>query len=109
ARDANVVRFKGREPVNPESWRLEVVSAVRYVYKAFLGDEGDVLRSVERVRPDIILLGPDQVFNEEDLVRELRNRNLGNITIMRMPTRIDNYSTTGVIRRILDRYCLDRF
>ncbi|MEM4965969.1 MAG: DUF357 domain-containing protein [Sulfolobales archaeon] len=109
ARDANVVRFKGREPVNPESWRLEVVSAIRYVYKAFLGDEGDVLKSVERVRPDIILLGPDQVFNEEDLVRELRNRNLGDITIIRMPTRIDNYSTTGVIRRILDRYCLDRF
>lgn len=106
ARDANSLKYKGREPINPEYWRLEVVSSIRYVYQAFLGDEEDIIRSVEKVKPDVIMLGPDQRFDERDLVRELRDRGLENISIVRLSEKIYNYSTTGVIRKILDRYCI---
>jgi FAD synthetase len=74
ARDVNVVRVKGREPVLDELSRLKVVSSIRYVYEAFLGDEVDMFRSVERVKPHVIVLGPDQPFKEEEVVGEVERR-----------------------------------
>lgn len=60
ARDKNSEKIKGRKPINDENQRLEVIKSVKYVYDAFLGDEKDFLKSVERVKPNIIVLGPDQ-------------------------------------------------
>lgn len=74
ARDSTVERVKGRRPILNEKSRLYVVSSVRYVYEAFLGSENDFLDSVERVRPDIIVLGPDQMFDEEELARAVEAR-----------------------------------
>ncbi len=74
ARDVNVVRIKEREPVLDELSRLQVISAIRYVYEAFLGDERDIFKSVERVKPHIIVLGPDQPFNEEEVSKEVERR-----------------------------------
>lgn len=74
ARDSNVVRIKGRKPILNESARLEVISAIRYVYKAFLGDERDIFKSVEQVKPHIIVLGPDQPFDEEEVAKEVEKR-----------------------------------
>lgn len=74
ARDVNVARLKGRKPVLDESSRLQVISAIRYVYRAFLGDESDIFKSVEQVKPDVIVLGPDQPFDEEYVVREAERR-----------------------------------
>ena len=69
ARDENVKRFKGREPVVPEKQRLEMVKAIRYVHQAILGSEKDVLEPLEKIRPNIVLLGPDQ-WAQEDWLRE---------------------------------------
>ena len=74
ARDVNVVRIKGRKPVLDELSRLQIVSSIRYVYKAFLGDERDILKSVEQVKPHVIVLGPDQPFEEEWIAREVEKR-----------------------------------
>jgi len=67
ARDSTVRRVKGKEPVLPEEARLAVVGSNRYVYEAFLGSEGSFMDSVARVKPHVILLGPDQPFDEEEL------------------------------------------
>jgi FAD synthetase len=106
ARDENVKKFKGREPVNPEDWRLEIISSIRYVYKALLGDKTDPIKSIEILRPDIIFLGPDQAFDENYLRDELNKRGLGDIEIMRYSSRIGEYSSLGVIRKILSKYCI---
>jgi len=74
ARDTNVVKIKGRKPVLDESSRLRIVSSIRYVYKAILGDEKDIFKSLVEVKPDIIVLGPDQPFNEEQLAEEAEKR-----------------------------------
>ncbi|MEM0174412.1 MAG: DUF357 domain-containing protein, partial [Sulfolobaceae archaeon] len=71
ARDINVKKMKGREPINNEEQRLEIVKSIRYVYQAILGDPNDILKSVERVKPDIIFLGPDQQVDEKKLAEEL--------------------------------------
>ncbi len=88
ARDETVERMKGRPPVVPEEQRLAVVSAVRYVAEARLGDRKDYLKPLEEIRPQIILLGPDQWPDEERLEEELSNRGI-DARVERLPERIE--------------------
>ena len=76
ARDSSVRRFKNRDPIVPEEQRLAVVSAIRYVDKAVLGSEEDILEPIRAIRPDIILLGPDQWASEEWLGKQLEKEGL---------------------------------
>jgi FAD synthetase len=100
ARDESVEKFKGRPPIIPEEQRLRVVSAIRYVYKAMLGSKRDVLEPIIEVRPDIIVLGPDQWADEEWLRRRLEERGIS-VKIERFPRRINcpMCSSTSIICR----------
>ncbi|MEM4075343.1 MAG: DUF357 domain-containing protein [Metallosphaera sp.] len=107
SRDKNAERVKGRKPINDENQRLEVVKGIKYVHEAFLGDENDFLKSVERVRPDIVFLGPDQHVDENKLKEELAKRGLV-VEVARLEQRIDRWkhsSTSSIIKEIADRYC----
>lgn len=105
ARNSNVRRFKGRDPFNDEEHRLAMVSSIRYVYEAFLGDESDYLKSVERVRPGYIVLGPDQFADPETLSRELEARGLGGIRILRLSEKVGGFSSSAVVKKILESMC----
>jgi len=74
AREKNV-RHKPK-PVVPEEQRRRVVEAIKYVDKAILGDEDDMFRPIMELKPDVIVLGHDQHFDEDWLKEELRKRNL---------------------------------
>ncbi len=77
ARDSTSKRLKGRRPVVPEEQRLAVVKALKPVDEATLGEESqDILKIVERLKPDLILLGPDQNYDLEGMRRDLRKRGL---------------------------------
>lgn len=105
ARDVNVMKFKGRLPVNDENHRLEVVRSIRYVFEAFLGDENDLLKSVERVRPSHIVLGPDQKIDEGKLLEELKQRGM-EVEIIRVPGRYSTWkhsSSSSIIKEIIER------
>jgi FAD synthetase len=60
ARDASVVRVKGRAPQRAEEDRLESVRACPLVDEAVLGDTIGYTAHVARAAPDIIALGYDQ-------------------------------------------------
>ncbi|MCS7108238.1 MAG: DUF357 domain-containing protein [Sulfolobales archaeon] len=106
ARDSTVRRVKGREPVNDELSRLEVINSLKYVYRAFLGSEEDMLKSVESVKPDIILLGPDQPIDEGVLAKNALSRGF-NVEVLRLPTKYksDIASTSKIINKVLELYC----
>ncbi len=111
ARDTNFKKFKKREPIIPEKQRLHVVESIKYVHKAVLGDEKDYIKPIEEIRPDIILLGPDQWASEGKLREELGKRGLDKIVVKRLNKRIDQglYSVSKIIRLILERHgCLDK-
>jgi len=110
SRDSTVRRIKRRDPIVDENSRLEVVSSIYYVHKARLGYEDDMLRVVEEERPDIILLGPDQPIDEEWLRRELKRRGIENVEILRLREDLQKnvYSTSNIIRRIIDKYSIQR-
>jgi len=76
ARDSTV-RSKKRVPIVSESQRLEVVKMLKPVNEAYLGSETDMFEIVEKIKPDIIAIGPDQKFNILDLEKSLEKRGLG--------------------------------
>ncbi len=77
ARDSTSKRIKGRRPVVPEEQRLKVVRALKPVDHAILGEEDhDILKIVERLKPDLILLGPDQHYDPAAMRAELKKRGL---------------------------------
>jgi len=102
ARDVNVVKNKGRPPVMSEADRLAVVSSLKPVYRAVLGDITDYLKPLLEIRPDIVLLGPDQQVDETQLARELERRGLSPVEVVRVKERINGYSSSQLIRRIIE-------
>ncbi|AWR97806.1 DUF357 domain-containing protein [Acidianus sulfidivorans JP7] len=107
ARDENSEKIKGRKPINDENQRLEVIKGIKYVYEAFLGDQKDFIKSVEKVKPDIIFLGPDQHVDETKFKEELEKRGI-RAEIVRMKERVQKWkhsSTTSIINEITSRYC----
>jgi FAD synthetase len=75
ARDATI-RAEGGRVIIPEKQRLAVVAALKPVDKAVLGGFPDKLKIVGKIRPDVIVLGPDQPADEKRLKRELARRGL---------------------------------
>ena len=104
ARDSSVRRIKGREPVFPEDARLRLVSSIRYVYRAVLGDESDFLKPLEEIRPDVVVLGPDQGFNERELEGMLKKRGI-EARVVRMPRRVEGFSSSGILKRVVEMFC----
>jgi len=99
SRDINVLRNKGRPPVMNEQDRLLVVSSLKPVYRAVLGDLEDHLKPLLEIRPDIVLLGPDQPVDENNLVKELEKRGLPSTKVVRVKDRLNDYSSTKIIRK----------
>ncbi|MCX8204390.1 MAG: cytidylyltransferase family protein [Candidatus Nezhaarchaeota archaeon] len=106
ARDSTVEKVKGRRPVVPENQRLKVVSQLKPVDRALLGEEGDLLKVVEQVKPDVILLGPNQPFSEERLKEELKRRGL-EVQVLRIKEVYKDcelYSSSMIIKEVLSRW-----
>jgi FAD synthetase len=74
ARDMNV-KHKPR-PIIPEEQRLAMIASLRPVDHAILGDKTDMFLPIEEIRPDVITIGFNQLFDEEKLRRQLAARNL---------------------------------
>lgn len=65
ARDENAAKTKGRTPFFSESERLKLVSSLRAVDKALLGDKKDFFKAVKKEKPNVIVLGYDQPADEK--------------------------------------------
>ena len=84
ARDATVLRRKGRLPILPENDRRELVAALRTVDDALLGHEGfDMLGVLNEVKPDIIAVGYDQGEIKRSVLALLKRQGL-NIPVVQI-------------------------
>ncbi len=68
--------------------------------KAIVGGRGDILDTVRYVRPDVIVLGYDQKFKEDDLRAKLEEAGLGGIKVVRATECAEDLNAT---RRIIAR------
>jgi len=69
-------RERKRHPIVGEKQRSEVVSALKPVDGVVVGEKGDMINTIEKIKPGIIALGFDQDFDETDLQSKLIKRNL---------------------------------
>lgn len=105
SRNRNFTRFKGREPVMDEKDRLMIVENVKYVSKAVMGDEEDFLKPIVELKPDIVLLGPDQWIQPDELKSLLEKKGLSDVRVEKLESRIGEWSSSRIIERIKNKYC----
>ena len=103
ARDVNV-RHKPK-PIVPEAQRLRMVQSLKVVDLAVLGEEKDIFRTIEQLKPDIITLGFDQHFNPALLEAELSRRGLRpRIVRIEAHESCELCSSRRIVARILERF-----
>jgi len=103
ARDTNVIRHKPA-PIIPEQQRLAVVRALKPVDHAELGNEDDMFEPLLKISPDIIALGHDQYFDENELQQQLTDRGI-NTRVVRIEGRLDGglFSGEHIRKRVRER------
>jgi cytidyltransferase-like protein len=106
ARDSSIERIKGHKPIFSEEQRLKLVSGLRVVDYAQLGKEGenyfDIILAIE---PDFIILGYDQLPNDEPLLEFIKEHHL-KTTVYRLPhfESGDLSSSSEVRKKVLEIY-----
>jgi FAD synthetase len=96
----DTVRKNKHEPITPEKMRVEIVDSLKPVDKAILGKEGDIFDVVREISPDIIVLGFDQAFGENDLKKKLAANGLKHIRVERAAEYAEDLTAT---RRIISK------
>ena len=85
ARDSSIKRIKGHYPIFQEEDRLKLISGLRLVDFARLGNEGkEHFNVILEVAPDYIILGYDQLQNETPLQNFIQEKNI-DVQIFRLP------------------------
>ena len=102
ARDSSARRFK-HEPITSEAARVQLVEALKPVDRAILGHEGGSIYDIlEEIRPDIIVLGFDQIHDEERILEECRKRGL-KTRVVRLPKfEGDLDGTRKIVRKVAE-------
>jgi len=106
AKDKTVEKLKGNKPIIPEDERRALVESLKMVDEAILGFEDmDLLKVIEKVKPDVIALGYDEEKMENKLKRLIAEKNL-NIEVVR----IGRFEEKGLIssskikKKIIENY-----
>ena len=65
ATDITSEKMKKRKPLHTQEQRQELVNSLSMVDLCLVGQEDDIFKTVDRVRPQIIALGYDQIHQEK--------------------------------------------
>jgi len=65
ATDNTAVKMKKRRPIHSQEQRQELVNSLAVVDLCLIGQENDIFKTVNLVKPQIIALGYDQVHQEQ--------------------------------------------
>ena len=76
ATDKTAETMKKRTPLHNQEQRRELVNSLSMVDIGIVGHEGDIFKTVEKIRPEIIALGYDQVHQEKFITDGCRKLNL---------------------------------
>ncbi len=102
ARDSTARKFK-HEPITSEDQRVQLVAALKPVDRAVLGHEGGSIYDIlEEIQPDIIVLGFDQIHDEDKIREECRKRGLAT-KVVRLPKfEGDLDGTRKIVRKVAE-------
>jgi FAD synthetase len=96
-------------PVLPDRQRRDMVAALEVVDEAHLGHTEDIFIPIERIEPDVILLGHDQHHEESDIEAALEERGI-DCAVQRASGKNSRYdgelfSTGDIIEQICEKRC----
>lgn len=76
ATDKTAIKMKKREPLHNAQLRQELVSSLSMVDLCIIGDEDDIFKTVDLVKPQVIALGYDQTHQEKFITEGCKKINL---------------------------------
>ena len=76
ATDKTAIKMKKRKPLHNAKLRQELVSSLTMVDLCVIGDEEDIFKTVDLVKPQIIALGYDQTHQEKFITDGCKKINL---------------------------------
>ena len=83
ATDKTAIKMKKRNPLHSAQLRQELVSSLTMVDLCIIGDEEDIFKTVDLVKPEIIALGYDQIHQEKFITEGCKKINL-DVTVARL-------------------------
>jgi FAD synthetase len=96
ARTSTAAKIKqGRKIYHGENLRRELVSSISFVDLAIIGSQVSLYDTVERVSPDIIALGYDQIHSEKEISENCKDRNLA-VRIIRLNTPVPGIKSSQI-------------
>jgi len=95
ATDKTAKKMKKRPPLHNQELRRELVSYLSMVDKAIVGHEDDIFQTVKEVKPNIIVLGYDQVHQEKFISDGCKRINL-NVEIVRLESPVPHLSSSEI-------------
>ena len=95
ATDKTAEKMKTRSPLHNQELRRELVSCLSMVDKAIVGHEDDIFQTVKEVKPNIIVLGYDQVHQEKFISDGCKRINL-DVEIVRLESPVPHLSSSEI-------------
>lgn len=95
ATDKTAQKMKNRIPLHNQDMRRLLVDSLSMVDLCVIGNESDIFKTVEKIQPDIIALGYDQVHQEKAIVDGCKKINL-NIKVARLQSPIPQLSSSKI-------------
>jgi cytidyltransferase-like protein len=89
------VKMKKRRPLHSEKQRQELIASLSMVDLCLVGSEGDIFKTVELVKPDIIALGYDQVHQEKFITDGCKNLRL-DVRVARLQSPVPEFSSSKI-------------
>ena len=98
ATDKTAEKMKKRLPLHNQELRRELVSCLSMVDKAIVGHEDNIFQTVKEVKPNIIVLGYDQVHQEKFISDGCERINL-NVEIVRLESPVPHLSSSEIEKK----------
>lgn len=95
ATDQTTQKMKKRNPLHNQDQRKELVEALSMVDLCVVGNEGDMFKTVNMIKPDIIALGYDQVHQEKYITDGCKRINL-NVKVARLQSPVPEISSSKI-------------
>ena len=95
ATDNTAVKMKKRNPIHSQEQRQELVNALGIVDLCLIGQENDIFKTVNYVKPQIIALGYDQIHQEQYIIEGCKKIKL-NAKVARLQSPIPESSSSKI-------------
>jgi cytidyltransferase-like protein len=98
ATDKTAQKMKKRLPLHNQKLRRELVSYLSMVDNAVIGHEDDIFETVKKIKPDIIVLGYDQIHQEKFIGDGCKRINL-DVKIVRLQSPVPDLSSSEIQKK----------